>query len=125
MFFFTYVFFLVDSFVIAAVPQLINLVLLVAILILWEKVKNHPRSSMLIILRVIQIITILELIVSFFVQLPLVADDFQEKHKRLLEVFGIFGVQSDAELIVYARIHFCTGSLAIVFTELYDRASYL
>ena len=79
---------------------------------------------LIVLLRFIQILTILQALTGFFLQLPIVADDWQKTHTRIINSFGLMGYEDvdDANtnnFETYARFHMMTLCLAVVSTEVY------
>ena len=83
--------FLIDTFILLSAIQLIVLSFLIVLMLFWDRIVNNRHPALIVILRLIQVLCIIQVLVAFFLQLPLVADSWQEDNKRLSRSLGIVG----------------------------------
>ena len=119
-----YCLYLLDTFIMMAIPQLIVITSLIFLMLLWKKLVLSQHRMLIVLLRFIQILTIVQALSAFFVQLPIVADDWQKSNVRLVNSFGLMGYEDvddalNKDFETYARFHMVTLCLAIVSTEVY------
>jgi hypothetical protein len=83
--------FLIDTFILLSALQLIVLSVLIVLMLFWDRIVNNRDPTLIVILRMIQVLTTLQVLVAFFLQLPIVADTWQENNTRLIRILGIEG----------------------------------
>ena len=126
MFCFTiaYSMYLLDTFIMLSVPQLIIISLLIVFMLFWRDLVVGRHKALFVILRFIQVLTILQALFAFFLQLPIVGDSWTKSHLRLVNSLGLMGCKEKQGFIaerfdVYSRFHRVALCLAVVSTEVY------
>ena len=61
-----YSLYLLDTFIMMAIPQLVIITLLIVLMILWKKLVVAQHRVLIVLLRFIQILTILQALTGFF-----------------------------------------------------------
>lgn len=115
--------YLVDTFIMMSVPQLLVVVLLISIVLFWKQIGSVKHPAMSCMVKLIQIISIMQILTAFFLSLPIVGDDWQAHNVILCRILGIVGTQDEKPYVIYARIHFCVVCFAAVSTEAFAVSS--
>lgn len=55
-------------------PQLVVTILLITLMLFWYTIVAKRQTSLTVILRVIQAISVIQVLIAFFIGLPIVAD---------------------------------------------------
>lgn len=88
----TFAMFLIDTFILMSAAQLFVLSVLIVLMLFWGRIVNQRHPAQIVLLRIIQVSCIIQLLIAFFLQLPIVADDWQLSHQRLVQIIGIEGI---------------------------------
>ena len=65
-----------------------------------------------------QAISVMQVLVAFFIQLPIVADTWKEENLKLARTLGLSGYE-DEKYNIYARFHYVAVCLAVVCTQVH------
>lgn len=75
-FFISYGLYLLDAFVMMSVPQLLIITLLLVLMFFWNHIVVKRSVALYVLIRTIQVLSVLQLLFAFFIQLPIVADQW-------------------------------------------------
>ena len=109
--------YLIDTFLIPNAIQLVVMVLILTILFLWDQIVVRDHFTRMVIIRFIQVISMLQAMISFAIYMPFIADKWQNEHNLL--GLGICSKLNSTEDKVYARCHYVTLCWAFIISEVF------
>ena len=90
---------------------------MLAILYLWDQIVVRDHWSRMVIIRFIQVLSMLQAMVSFAIYMPFIADSWQNEHNLLgLGICTKFDTMEDK---VYARCHYVALCWAFITSEVF------
>ena len=115
-----YLLYFLDTLLIPNIIQLLVLIFLLSVIYLWDFIVKRDHWSLLVILRVIQLVCISQALLTFSISMPVFADSWQQG-KSLL-TFGICQQNDTIEEKAYTRTHYGVLCSAIVATQVFFKS---
>ena len=119
LFLIAYLLYLLDTFLVQTLVQLAMLCALLLLMFAWEPVVQGGKRRKWAALRILQITTVLQLLATYAVSVPLVGQLLQDRYGTVFTLLGVVGLEEHLDATRTYRCHFIVLSFAVFASEAY------
>ena len=91
---------------------------LLVLMFAWGPVVQGGKRRKYAVLRILQIVAVLQLLVTYIVSVPLIGSTLQ-KYSKILAISGVIGLEEYGDAPTAYRCHFIALSFAVFASEAY------